>query len=89
MAQRRVTATAKDGEGDILALCNAAQEWSPRSKNDAISDIRSKSHEYFVIGDGGSRVYVRVIDGTTGPFLRTDPDRTTTNNLDELPDCDC
>ena len=39
MADRQVTKTRKDEEGDILALCDDAAFWSPRAKQDAITDI--------------------------------------------------
>ena len=86
MANRRVTASGKDADGDITALCNSAEAWSPRNKADAINDIESGTHSYYV-GQGTDRVGIHVVDGSTGKYLRTDPDRTSTNNLDDLPDC--
>lgn len=87
MADRQVTATRKDRDGDILALCNAGQVWSPRLKADAIRDIDSRAHTYFVQRPGGRRTDIHVVDGPSGKYLRTDPDNTEGNNLDELPDC--
>lgn len=86
MADRRVTATGKNDDGDITSLCNQGQFWSPRSKSDAINDIDLKLHRYYV-GSGSSEVDIHVVDGPTGKFLRTDPDETEGNNLDDLPDC--
>ena len=86
MADRRVTRSGKDPNGDITALCNPSEFWSPRKKADAISDIRSGSHAYYV-ETSGQRVEIRVVEGPTGPYLRTDRDKTSTNNLDDLPDC--
>ena len=86
MAKRQVTHTRKDDEGDITALCNPGAIWSPRSKTLAISDIEKGTHSYFV-KVGINEVDIKVIRGSTGKYLRTDPDRTSTNNLDDLPDC--
>jgi hypothetical protein len=86
MARRKVTHSRKDEDGDITALCNPVSFWSPRLKAGAISDIESKTHQYFVrVGD--QEVDIHVVDGSTGKYLRTDPDKTSTNNLDDLPDC--
>ena len=87
MADRQVSATRKDNDGDILALCNSAGYWSPRSKADAINDIESGLHTYHVLWQGGRRTEVRVVNGRFGKYLRTDWDDTPRNNLDDLPDC--
>ena len=87
MADRQVTATGKDSDGDIIALCNSRQSWSPRAKADAISDIENGIHTYFVLWPNASRTEIRVVNGPTGKYLRTDRDDTTGNNLDDLPDC--
>lgn len=87
MADRQVTATRKDSDGDILALCNAGESWSPRAKADAIRDIENGVHTYFVRWQDGPRTEIRVVNGPTGKYLRTDRDNTTRNNLDDLPDC--
>jgi hypothetical protein len=86
MARREVTHSRKDEEGDITALCNLGAYWSPRRKQDAINDIEQNSHNYFVRVKGQD-VDVHVVDGLTGKYLRTDPDKTTRNNLDDLPEC--
>ena len=86
MSDRRVTATGKDPAGDITALCNPGEAWSPRGNSQAISDIESGTHSYFVDA-AGHRTDVHVVDGQTGKYLRTDPDPTSGNNLDNLPNC--
>lgn len=86
MADRQVTATRKDEDGDILALCNSGAWWSPRKKTDAIKDIDDEDHSYYV-QKGAKRVDIHVVKGPTGKYLRTDPDVTDSNNLDDLPDC--
>lgn len=85
MADRQVLRSRKDKDGNITALCGDGY-WSPRLKADAISDIELKLHTYHV-GSGPSRVDIHVVNGASGKYLRTDPDKTTRNNLDDLPDC--
>ena len=86
MADRPVRKTQKDADGDILALCNDGSNWSPRLKVDAIRDIETGTHTYHVPWTDG-RTEIRVVNGPTGKYLRTDRDNTTRNNLDDLPDC--
>jgi hypothetical protein len=86
MADREVTQTGKDRYGDITALCNSGSSWSPRSKADAIRDIESGDHTYHVKWPS-QRTEIRVVNGSTGKYLRTDRDNTTKNNLLDLPNC--
>lgn len=86
MISRRVTKTKKDSDGDILALCKDYEDWSPRKKADAISDINSGNYNYYVIIKD-KKVDIYVVNGSNGEYLRTDRDKTTINNLDYLPDC--
>ena len=86
MADRAVRKTRKDEDGDILALCNPGDYWSPRQKADAIQDIESGLHTYYVPWQSG-RTPIRVVNGPNGKYLRTDRDNTSRNNLDDLPDC--
>jgi hypothetical protein len=83
---RKVTKSRKDVNGNITALCNPSETWSPRSKADIISDIEYNIHSYYVIV-GYQHVDIHVVNGTNGKYLRTDRDKTTRNNLDDLPDC--
>jgi hypothetical protein len=87
MADRAVYRSGKDDDGDITALCASGASWSPRLKEDAIGDIISGLHTYHVPLTSGARAEIRVVDGPSGPYLRTDWDHTTKNNLDDLPDC--
>ena len=87
--ERAVLQTAKDRQGDITALCLSGQTWSPRRKADAIRDIESGLYQYHVPMKDGSKTLIRVVNGATGKYLRTDWDRTERNNLDELADCMC
>ena len=87
MAVRQVTATSKDGKGDIIFICNKNEFWFSRSKSEAIKDIESGLHSYYVnVEDNMVRVVV-VNDPKKGKYLRTDPDKTSKNNLNTLPDC--
>lgn len=88
--ERRVTQTGKDRDGDITALCNrsqAGQGWSPRPKAKAIRDIESGVYQYYVGLNDGSRAIIKVVNGSSGKYLRTSWDSTSRNNLDDLPDC--
>ena len=87
MAERDVTQTGKDRDGDITRLCNPGEQWSPRSKAAAIRDIDDKVHSYFAVGPAGNRTPIHVVNGPTGKYLRTNWDGTERNNLDDLPDC--
>ncbi|HIV79091.1 MAG TPA: DUF3892 domain-containing protein [Candidatus Sphingomonas excrementigallinarum] len=87
MAKRYVRATGKNSQGDITKLCNSGDYWSPRSKADAISDIEGGLHEYWVNWSHYPETKIRVVNGPTGKYLRTDRDTTSRNNLDDLPNC--
>jgi len=87
MTRRRVTHTGKDRDGDITSLCSHGQFWSPRAKRDAIYDIESGAHSYYVLWSDGKETEIRVVNGRTGKYLRTDRDSTERNNLDDLPNC--
>ena len=87
MATRDITHTRKDRDGDITALCRPGEWWSPRAKQDAIRDIEGNTHTYYASWNDGQRTLIRVVNGATGKYLRTDRDDTSKNNLDDLPDC--
>jgi hypothetical protein len=86
VADRAIRQSRKDGDGDILAIGDAGQYWSPVLKADAINHIESGTHRYYVPWVSGS-TWIRVVHGATGKYLRTDRDDTERNNLDDLPDC--
>ena len=84
MATRNVQAIRKDKEGEITYLYNSVENWSPRNKNDVITDIENNNHSYYTF-ISGKKVDILVIDSPWGKYLRTDPTKTTMNKLDELP----
>ena len=86
MEDRKVTHTGKDTDGDIVRLCNSSV-WGKVTKREAIQHIETRLHSYHVQQPGTSRVDVNVVQGSTGKYLRTDPDPSSSNNLDNLPDC--
>lgn len=81
----RVKGSGKDVDEDITSLCG---DWGKHLKDDAIRKIRNGTAIYFVQEDG-QRTVVGVYQGSDGRYhLRTNPDETKKNNLDDLPDCD-
>ena len=88
MDGRDVYKTRKETDGDILALCNDDESWSPREKASAIFDIELNIHKYFVPLPNGKRTSIEVVDDKAkGRYLRTKRDDTEHNNLNDLPDC--
>lgn len=86
MADRRVTHTGKSRNGNILGLCNPAEEWYSRLSADAIADIESGTHSYFV-ATAGARTDIHVVDAPVGKYLRTEANSRSSDNLDDLPTC--
>lgn len=84
MADRRLTHTGKDEDGDIIRLCNPAS-WGSATKARAIQEIDDGDHSYYVHEPGTDPVEVKVVDD--GRHLRTTADPNHANNLDNLPDC--
>ena len=84
MADRRVTGTDKDYFGDITALCGW---WGRSGKAQVIMDIEYGWHTYHVQDIYGYRANVQVVNGATGKYLRTDPNSSCSDNLDNLPPC--
>jgi hypothetical protein len=77
---RRVKSTKKDRNGNIIALCNAGESWSPRRKADIIKDITGNKRSYYV-EEAARRVYIRV----SGDSLQTTSDASSVNHLEKLP----
>jgi hypothetical protein len=84
--ERRVRKTGKDRNGVITSLCHDGEGWSPRSKADAINDIETSTYAYYV-EEQTPRTYVQVVNRQGSKHLQTTADRSSKNNLDNLPDC--
>ena len=80
MAHRQITHVTKDYYGNITHV-GVAYQWK-ESSPEAINNIRYGVHSYFV-QSGGVATNVHVVNDNP-PYLRTDPDRTVRNNLDNL-----
>ena len=76
--------TGKDRDGDITALCGT---WGRVSKQTAIREIENRLHRYFVQDRLGRQANVIVVNGQYGKHLRTDPNSSCSDNLDNLPNC--
>lgn len=87
MIVRQVKATRKDPNGNITQLCNEDEWWSPESSVEVIRDIETGSYRYYVQVGLATQVNIHVAGTGSNKYLRTDPDSTLINNLDELPDC--
>lgn len=49
MADRLVTRICRFRTGEIIALCNPIESWSPVTIYDACTDIISDNHKYYVL----------------------------------------
>ena len=58
--ERMVTHVLRDADGDITHLCQPGAPWTPRSRADAIDDIRSGVHRP---GSGASTALPAGTDG--------------------------
>ena len=66
MADKKVTKTGKDNDGDITKLGGS---WGNASKAIAIQDIDNGTNSYYVQQPNCGRSEVRVVEGTTGSGL--------------------
>jgi len=87
MADRPIRQARHDADGDITAIGNNGQWWSPVHTNVAIAHIESGEHTYYVPWLNDPHTVIRVVNGTSGKYLRTDRDASSRNNLDDLPEC--
>lgn len=87
MADRQITATRRDEDGDITHLCNEGASWSPVTKADAIEDIEADPPLHrSLVKSGNDEVDIIVVHRGSGVYLRTEPDLSKADNLDNLPD---
>lgn len=85
MIKRKITNAVKDEDGNIVALANPAEWWSPRSTAEIINDIEEAFYEYYLILNG-QKIQLKVTNGTGRKQLRTDPNLTDEYNLVKLLD---
>jgi len=85
MIGRQVTHILRDSAGNIIALCNPGQPWSPVPIKKVISEIRLEIQKYYV-QDSLQRVDIVVALPVSEPFLRTNPVITDVNLLEFLPE---
>lgn len=80
---RHVTSVIQTKQGVTTHLCNEEAHWSPVSAGQAIREIESGVIQYFT--QAGNRLaVVHVVDSPNGPYLRSQADPTSQNNLDNL-----
>jgi hypothetical protein len=81
---REVTSVKKK-VGKITHVCNDGATWSPVAVSQAIQEIQAGTAKYFA-RRGDSAALIKVVsDGRGGFFLRSQPDQTSADNLDNLP----
>lgn len=85
MARRRVTHTRKHS-GRIIALGNPDEWWSPRPVIDAVVDIDTRLHSYYITDAASRIVAVEVLARPSGERLHA-PGNDGTDLLRYLPDC--
>lgn len=84
--ERRVTAVAWDEDGEIAALCNPDERWSPVYRDTVVRHLKTGLFEYRVTEDDYVS-YVQVTeDPEGGEQLMTTPDPESANNLENLPE---
>ena len=78
---RRIKATRKDKNGNIVALCNPGESWSPRSVKEVFDEIKNAKRSYYV-QELPKRSYLHAVSGGA---LKTTDDHSSSNHLDNLP----
>ena len=86
MADRLVTGSRKGYDGDILALCNPLEPWSPRFKTDAMKEIENGINNYYIKSDD-KLIEVKVILKKGSKYLMAIDQTTNKNILDILLNC--
>jgi hypothetical protein len=77
----------QDRQGQLGGHTSLCGSWGSQSKSLTILDIELGTHRYYTHASNGTEADVEVVNGATGKYLRTDPDKTTADNLADLPDC--
>ncbi|WP_367575766.1 DUF3892 domain-containing protein [Microbacterium algihabitans] len=84
MTEYAVTCATKNAQGDVVSIGGS---WGSYEKATAIYYIQIGLHSFYVPLTNGSVAQIEVVNGPTGPYLRTNWDGTTKNNLDDLKMC--
>jgi hypothetical protein len=82
---RLVTSVKKTKRDTITHLCNDDESWSPVRVADAIQQIQAGTAIYIAVGGENFSFIDVVSDGQGGFYLRSRPDQTSDDNLDNLP----
>jgi hypothetical protein len=82
---REITCTIRHGDHADNHIDGVGGTWGSKGARTVIEEIEAGG-DYFVEVDG-ALVDVVVADRDGNKYLRTDPDRTTANNLLSLPSC--
>ena len=85
MAEYKVTCVTTKHKSDtgITHIGSGSSRWTTE---DAIRQLKARTTQFYT-EVGGTRVRVVVSGSPPNEYLRTDPDKTTKNNLLELPNC--
>ena len=82
---RAITSVKKTRTGNITHICNDTESWSPVTVADAVRHIQAGAVTYIAVVADAFVFIQAVSDGSGGFYLRTRADRTTADNLDNLP----
>ena len=81
-----ITHAYRDERGVVEAVADPCAPWSPRRTLDVVRDIASGRVRYSTDGGAGRRTGVHVVRSRAyGTHIRSNPDGTAGNNLDDLP----
>lgn len=75
----------RDEQGDLVALCNPEEGWSPVYRETVIRHLTTGLFDYFT-AKADYITYVRIDEGPDGSRLLTTPDPNSPNNLENLPE---
>lgn len=86
MGTRQVTYAIRNSKGNLVALCQPGEPWSPIEKGDAIDEIEHGRNKYYVEARGLTAEII-VVKGPHGKYLRTKPDNTNIADIRKLHGC--
>lgn len=86
MIERRITNTRINKDGKIVAVCNPSEWWSPRDVFEVINDIEQSFYVYYIQTEE-QKLELKVANGTSEKYLRTNSKLVADNLLEKLPHC--